>query len=1135
MPPADDRTRADLPDNTISGRDDIPLTDGATSGAESFLRLLKRAAPSVALPSTPALFPTIPDYEIECELGRGGMGVVYKARHVPLNRIVAIKMILTSEHATASEIARFRAEAEAIAAIKHANVVQVYDLGPEGCTRPYFAMEYVAGGSLAKFLKANGRQSPTAAAELLAAVADGLQAAHDAGIVHRDIKPANILLAKDEGRRTKDEQTSQAVSGSDSSFILYPSSFARPKVSDFGLAKRLASDVTRTMAPAGTPAYMAPEQAGGKSKYVGPGADVYSLGAVLYECLTGAPPFEGTDQWEVVEQVLTTQPVSPRSVVPAVPRDLELICLTCLEKEPHHRYHSAAALADDLRRFLAGKPVSVRPIGPVTRTSRWAKRRPTAAALVALVAAVCFAVPAAIVWTVGESEQHATETAAAKDREDAAREEERLARIAEEQQRLARIEADKAAAAALRLADVRDLFAIQNKLHSRIADRPLSWTYANRADLLKAVMLAAGEPTAVGELRSAAAVAFLSADLKPLPVVMKGFTASAAATDPKTGRIAVGEYLFRFSGRVRLIDPATGESVRELVAPAGWVNTQPDSVRALAFSPDGKYLFVGLRSSTVLRFDLDTPENKPSKTWKASTSPVEQLTVSPDGATVYGLCRPEKPVFAWATDTGKLVAKLEPSTEAPFGSFAVLATGDVIACDTHQIRRWTPDHNLVQTVPNCGARRLAPTGAGALLVGDGRNLDVYDRDTLVPLDRFVTSELRRGVHEEYVRTIVVHPSGAFVATSSGDVDRTVRVWELASGRLVGTVTATGTGPIALAWAGDGRSLYATASDHLARWVFRAAEAQRFACQSGSPVEAASFISSDRVAALTDPIGPHRELLVGTPGNAATSAHVPERGGNGRPGVAASPGGALVVSAGSPGLVAWEPGAPVPPAAFTTNITRCPRFGPDGCTLWAIVSSSNVVAFDPVTKKPRSTWSNAVEGATRGLASLDTLAIGPTLVVAGGRSGSVHLLDAATGQFAASFSTFGDPVLSVTLSPDELLVVAGTQTGKLRVIRTCDREELPAVMAHPGGVTAVSVSHDGSLLATGGQDRVVRLWKRTGDRFEPVLAVSDLSGPVRGLQFGADDRLLVLIAHERAVRVWDVDRLKTQLGRFRLAW
>ncbi|MBM3981467.1 MAG: serine/threonine protein kinase, partial [Planctomycetes bacterium] len=285
------------------------------SDAESLLNHIKLGAARAPARAAGA-FPVIPNYEIESELGRGGMGVVYKAKHAGLRHAVAIKMILSAARASAGEVARFLAEAEAIALVKHPNVVQVFDLG-EADGRPYFVMEYVAGGTLADLLKA-GRLDPARAAVLVEAVARGVQAAHEQDIVHRDLKPGNVLLQIEDFRlKIEDEGVASQSSITNLQSVI-------PKVSDFGLAKRLASDLTRSQAVMGTPQYMAPEQAGGKAKFVGPGADVYALGTILYECLTGSLPFatEG-DAWSLIHQVLEVAPEPPRKRVPGVPRDLE--------------------------------------------------------------------------------------------------------------------------------------------------------------------------------------------------------------------------------------------------------------------------------------------------------------------------------------------------------------------------------------------------------------------------------------------------------------------------------------------------------------------------------------------------------------------------------------------------------------------------------------------------------------------------------------------------------------------------------------------------------------------------------------------------------------------------------------------
>jgi hypothetical protein len=291
------------------------------------------------------------------------MGVVYKARQVALKRVVALKMILAGEHAGAAELARFRAEAEAIARLQHPHIVQVFEVGEHGGL-PYLALEYCPGGSLEKKLSGTPLPPPQAAA-LIQTLARAVQAAHEKGVVHRDLKPANVLLGEDGG----------------------------PKVTDFGLAKRVGEGgQTATGAVLGTPSYMAPEQAAGKSKEVGPATDVYALGALLYECLTGRPPFRGPTAMDTLMQVLADEVVPVRQLQRGVPIDLETVCLKCLRKEPQERYASAADLADDLGRYLQGEPVKVRPVGRAGWCWRWARRHPARAAVVVMAVLVLLVV-----------------------------------------------------------------------------------------------------------------------------------------------------------------------------------------------------------------------------------------------------------------------------------------------------------------------------------------------------------------------------------------------------------------------------------------------------------------------------------------------------------------------------------------------------------------------------------------------------------------------------------------------------------------------------------------------------------------------------------------------------------------------
>ncbi len=333
--------------------------------------------------------PTVPGYTVLGLLGRGGMGVVYQARQEKLRRLVALKMLLAGEHAGPAELTRFRREAEAVARLQHPNIVQIFDVGEhEG--RPYLALELVAGGSLAQHLGGTP-QPPRAAAELVQTLARAVHHAHQHGVLHRDLKPANVLLS-----------FSRDPEGSASSREALPSGSRlnelAPKITDFGLAKWLDAEghPSHSEALVGTPSYMAPEQAGNRPGQVGPATDVYALGAILYECLTGRPPFRGATLLETLEQIRSQDALSPRLLQPKVPRDLETICLKCLEKEPARRYASAAELADDLRRFLANEPIRARPVGAWGQAVKWARRRPAAAGLIGVSTAAAAALVATL-------------------------------------------------------------------------------------------------------------------------------------------------------------------------------------------------------------------------------------------------------------------------------------------------------------------------------------------------------------------------------------------------------------------------------------------------------------------------------------------------------------------------------------------------------------------------------------------------------------------------------------------------------------------------------------------------------------------------------------------------------------------
>jgi tRNA A-37 threonylcarbamoyl transferase component Bud32 len=513
-------------------------------------------------PSHAPVMPTVPGYDLLAPLGEGGMGVVWKARQVKLNRLVALKMVLGGQRAGSKELIRFLAEAESVAAVKHTHIVQVYEYG-EVNGRPFLAMEYLPGGSLADRLDRTDPLDPKTAAELVATLADAVQAAHDLGIVHRDLKPTNVLY---------DEHD-------------------QPKVTDFGLAKRVGgSDLTATQAVMGTPAYMAPEQARGDTKFVGPQADVHSLGVILYECLTRTRPFEALDQLALLRKVAEDEPERPGKRVPGLPQDVELICLKCLAKDPAERYPTAGSLAADLRRFAAGESVSVRAPGVVERATKWARRKPTLAAAytLGLLAVLLGGLGGAAVWQWRAAER-------ARNVAEVARGEAVMARDGETKARaqLAAVEYGRTMQVAHQEWRENNVPATVALLDSTQADRRgWEWRYVHRlchTDLL----------------------------------TLNGHTGMilSASFSPDGSRVLTGSA----DNTAKVWDAKNGAEVLTL---KGHTNL----VSSASFSPDGSRILTGSRDQTAKVWDARSGAE--ILTLKGHTEGVNSASFSPDGSRV---------------------------------------------------------------------------------------------------------------------------------------------------------------------------------------------------------------------------------------------------------------------------------------------------------------------------------------------------------------------------------------------------------------------------------------------------------------------------------------------------------------------
>jgi serine/threonine protein kinase len=382
-PPTTDELQRRFPDHVSAlaarlgtASTTLPTADSSVSAEPQTVSAA--GEPKAAHAKAESALPVVPSYEIIKELGHGGMGVVYLAWQTSLKRLVALKRIRVSDHADERARARFRTEAEAVARLQHPNIVQIHEIG-EAEGLPFISLEYVEGRSLAEYLRGKPLP-PLQAAALVQTLAQAVHHAHERGIIHRDLKPANVLLAF-----SRESATSADIGR-------LPLSDCVPKITDFGLAKLVDLEQGQTQSGEimGTAAYVSPEQAMGTTAKVGRGTDVYSLGAILYELLTGRPPFLVATIFDAMVELLYKEPLPPRRLQPGIPRDLETICLKCLEKETARRYPGAAALAEDLRRFQAGEPIAARPVGRLERGWRWCRRNPLVAGLVAAVAvALC--------------------------------------------------------------------------------------------------------------------------------------------------------------------------------------------------------------------------------------------------------------------------------------------------------------------------------------------------------------------------------------------------------------------------------------------------------------------------------------------------------------------------------------------------------------------------------------------------------------------------------------------------------------------------------------------------------------------------------------------------------------------------
>jgi serine/threonine protein kinase/WD40 repeat protein len=1083
--------------------------------------------------------PAPPGYEVIEPLGEGGMGVVYKARQTGLGRLVALKMILGGARARAIDLTRFRDEAQAIAALKHPNIVQIYDLG-EFRNQPYFALEYCAGGTLARAL--NGQPQPSALAARMAEVLAGaIQSAHDRNIIHRDLKPGNVLLAI-ESKSSSGAQSTMVGEGpgADGAHDALGDPEATFKVTDFGLAKRVDDDSGRTLdgSVMGTPSYMAPEQARGDLKAVGRSADVWAVGAVLYELLTGRPPFKGSTVLETLEQVRARDPVPVRQLQPRVPTDLETICLKCLEKDPARRYASAAALADDLRRFRNGHPILARPVGQLTRAYRWCRREPRTALLVAAVLVLTALLPAFLVGYEG--------------------------RLARTRERLG--EQEKLTAAAIRAEQAAYQAAETNRYYAalshagrlRAQPRP-GWTWEAREQVLAAAAANFHDRDVVA-LRSELAAARGGIDLRPVGTAADGQQAGALAFAPD-GRLAVApQFIIPYvvERNVRVLDPRTG-ATRDLPfrveLPRG--GRTPDMVTALAFSPDNRWLALGLRNGAVFRWDLGPEPAAPRHDWQAHTGAVAGLVFSPDSRMLYTAGH-DAQVKRWSVSgTEKTPAASgpgAPSDREP-ARFASLAywTGDrpgLLAYGPSGCRYLDPD-TLTEQKPagdwqppciNGSYGTIAahpPTGTVVVQKAGAVELVYWEGGICQTVTALRDPALEEPTaHAARIETMAVHPSGMLLATVSPN-GGLAKVWDLAAGELAAAVPAPYGRTVA--FSPDGRTL-AVGGDHTTT-LYEIGGLRELTClgRRGLPVRAVGLTAdghvatiaarktsdgantADTVAMVWSPDGsPLRTVLHRANSRVVTEDYRVAGSGQG-----------TVFHAGD-GKLVWADAKGI--EAVETDLKADGRLDvavdADG-QVWHIDGAQLWVRAPMARAKPRSVGLGFNFGGRKELTCVKAAG---GLVAVGGNNGYLRVLRSDGGPLreyacfeesaATRFTERANTVQALDVR-DDRQAVAGTEDGRLWLFDLASGTRLAHWWAHTGRVTAVVFDRTGDWLASGGRDREVHLWKRSGSNYELYLTLSS-GRSVRQVLFAPDGRrLLVLREGDTAVRVWDLEILRNQ--------
>jgi WD40 repeat protein/serine/threonine protein kinase len=1018
--------RVDLPENSSDPTLNLNLSDSRATAKARLERTRRWVEKSGSVRGT-----LLGDYELLDIVGRGGMGIVFKARHLKLDRITALKVTREDRVASPEMLKRFRLEAAAVAKLDHPHIVPVYEIG-EVSGQQFYSMAFVEGTSLAQ-LVAVSPLAPQRAAELMYPVATAIAYAHSQGVVHRDLKPENILL-----------------DGAD-----------RPRVTDFGVAQFADADSRLTMAGEilGTPSYMSPEQAQGTPQRVGPLSDVYSLGATLYCLLTGRPPFQAATPLETLNQVVDREPVSPRQLNPAVDRDLETICLKCLEKAPERRYASASALAEDLSRFRQGKPILARPVSTIEKVNRWCLRNPVAGGLLAGLVTVFLTAFALVSWSYFRAQE-------------AFREEAKQRAEAHAHERAERWERYRANMIAVSSAFQSQNISVAQQAIEAAPNVHRNWEwrhFAHQLDPSLRVLDHPGGGIAKLKFTKNNRMVVYDTTLHVMDLTSGKITRSFDDFAKWPWVIDRAGRLVAYSNKDNAIVVWDVESDRRIaVLPA-----IDHRISMCAFDEDSTTLAACTNDSQVLVWDLI--KNEPRRGWTPFDRTNELIGCEFSGRLTMARRLTSGVVDLWDLDTGRKRCTVSDHKEHVIRAEFNQQCTRVVTAEGYP-------SNLI---------RMADAETGKLI-----------------------ADLRG--HTNIAQDVRFSPDGKRVATCS--FDQTVRLWDGVTGAPVATLQGHAGRALAICFSADSKRLASGSQDHSVR-LWDATTGDLIAVLHGhaKDVDSVDFSPDGTTIASGSLDGTIRLWDVAlAERNGVLRGHTSYVYG-----VVFHPDGERLVSAGwDATLRVWnatsgqELAVMHYPVKTTVNSVA---IDPTGKMLVTLGRDDAVRLWDLESGKPIHHWPMPSNHWQDGRATFSPKG---NLVAAGSSNGGVYIWDAPSREPWAVLQGHTDHVHDVAFSPDgHLLASGGAENDRtVRIWNVAKKESVQVLKEHLDSVTALAFNRDGSLLASGSRDGTVRLWNTTTWK---EVAILKQGTTTYGIAFTPDGTRLATGCADNSIRFWDV--------------